>query len=122
MNRPGEEWVWPELIDLLLEQQRIRAEVDKLLAGKNAFDDLVDLAVQERLATRNDDDRRATFIDSVEAFGDAQALIEDRIGVVDLTATGTGQVAAEQRLQHQHERVAFHAAQMRALNIGEEPN
>ena len=53
-----------------------------------------------------------------EAFGDAEPLVQDRVGIVDLAAAGAGQVAAEQRLQHQHERVAPDAAQMPPHDIG----
>src|SRR5215472_3680191 len=90
MNRPGKERVRLELVDLLLEQQRVRAQVDEFLASEDALNDLVDLAVQEWLAAGNDNDRCAAFVYCFEALGDAQALIEDRIGVVDLATSGTG--------------------------------
>ena len=70
----------------------------------------VDLAMQQRLAARDHDHRRAAFLDRFEAFIDAQALIEDRVGVVDLAAAGAGEIATEQRLEHQHERIAPHAS------------
>src|SRR5438067_1558155 len=71
MNRPREERVWGELIDLLLKQQRVRAKIDKFLAGEDALDDIVDLAVQERLAPSNDDHGGAALVDRFEALGDA---------------------------------------------------
>ena len=65
-----------------------------------------------------DDHRRAAFVDRLEAFVDAEALIEDRVGIVDLAAAGAGEVAAEQRLQHQNQRIAPDAAQMLRHDIG----
>jgi len=50
MDRPGEERVGLELLDLLFEQERVRAQIDKFLAGEDALDDLVDLAVQQSQA------------------------------------------------------------------------
>src|SRR3989442_1995369 len=90
MDRPGEEGVRREQVDLFLEQQRVGAEVDEFFAGDDALDDLLDLTVQQRLATGNDDDRRAAFIDRLEAFADAEALVEDRVGIIDLAAAGAG--------------------------------
>ena len=37
-------------------------------------------------------------------FG-GEVLLEDVGGVLDLAASGAGQVAAEERLQHQHQRI-----------------
>ena len=115
VHGPGEERVRLEQVDLLFEQQRVGAEIDEFLAGDQALDDLLDLAVQQRLAAGDDDDRRAAFVDRFEALGDAEPLVQDRVGIVDLAAAGAGQVAAEQRLQHQHERIAPDAAQMRPM-------
>ena len=78
----------------------------------------VDLVMQERLAAGNDDDRRAAFVDGLEAFLDAQPLVQDRVRIVDLAAPGAGEVAAEQRFQHQDERVALDTAQVATQNIG----
>ncbi len=41
--------------------------------------------------------------------------------VLDLAAAGAGQVAAEQRLQHQHQRVALHARNALLHHIGADP-
>ena len=85
-------------------------------------DDLVDLAVQQRFAARDDDDRRAAFIGRRDALVDTQALVEDRVGIVDLAAAGAGEVAAEQRLEHQHERIAPDALEVLSDDIGADPD
>jgi hypothetical protein len=100
-----------EQVELLLEQQRVGAERDELLARHEAAHDLADLLVDQRLAAGNRHHRRAAFIGRVPAFLRRHAAVEDGIRIVDLAATDTGEVAAEQRLQHQHEGVAFAAKQ-----------
>src|SRR5262249_32721698 len=45
-------------------------------------------------------------------------LVQYRIGIIDLAATSTSEVAAKQRLQHQHKRVALDSAQMLAEHVG----
>ena len=68
-----------------------------------------DFLVQQRLAAGDRHHRRAALVDRLHALGDRQALVQDLGRIVDLAAAGAGQVAAEQRLQHQHQRVALAA-------------
>ncbi len=74
--------------------------------------------MQKRLAAGEHDDRRAALVDRLHAVGDRQALIQDLVGIVDLAAARASEVAAEQRLEHQHQGIAFAAAQMLADDIG----
>ena len=62
--------------------------------------------MQQRLAAGDRDHRRAALVDRLEALLDAEALVQDQVRVVDLAAAGAGEVAAEERLEHQHERIA----------------
>ena len=105
----GEEQIGRRLeqVQLLLQQQRVGAQRDELLARHDALDDLADLLVDERLAAGDGDHRRAALVDGVEAFLYRKSLVQDRVGIVDLAAPEAGEIAAEQRLQHQHERVAL---------------
>ena len=48
---------------------------------------------------------RAALIDRPEALLGGQLALQDVGRVLDLAAAGAGQVAAEQRLQHQHQRI-----------------
>ena len=118
MDRPDEIGIGLEEIELLLQQQRVGAEIDEFLARDDALDDLLDLAVEQRLAAGDRHHRRAAFVDRFEAFCDRQALVQDRVGIVDLAAAGAGEVAAEQRLQHQHERIALDAHEALLRHIG----
>ena len=77
------------------------------VARDGAFDDLLDLAMQQWLATGDHHHRGAALVDRFHAFGDGQALVQNFRWIVDLAAAGTGQIAAEQWLQHQYQRVAL---------------
>jgi hypothetical protein len=96
-----------ELAELLFQQQRVGAERDELLARHDAFHDRADVLVDQRLATRDRHHRRAALVDRIEAFLHREPAIEDRIRIIDLAAAGACEVAAEQRLQHQDERIAL---------------
>jgi hypothetical protein len=63
--------------------------------------------MDERLAPRNGDHRRAALVGGVEAFLDRQPAIENGIGIVDLAASDARQIAPKQRFEHEHERIAF---------------
>src|SRR5579885_1321554 len=46
-----------------------------------------------------------------------QPLLQDLLRIVDLAAAGAGEIALEQRLQHEHQRVALLAAQLLAHDV-----
>src|SRR5260370_15947423 len=94
-------------MQLLLQEQRVRAERDELLLGDQALHDLPDLAVDQRLAAGDGHHRRAAFIHRVEAFLDGEPTIEDGIRIVELAATYACKITTTQRLQHHHERITF---------------
>ena len=98
-----------EEIDLLFQQQRVGAQVDVLLARDQALDDLVDLRMHQRLAAGNGDHRRAALVHRAEAFLRREVLLEHVRRILDFAAAGARQVAAKQRLQHQHQRIALAA-------------
>ena len=50
---------------------------------------------------------RAAFVDGLEALLGRQVLLQDVGGVLDLAAAGAGEIAAEERLEHQHERISL---------------
>ena len=93
--------------DLFLEQQRVGAEVDVFLARDQAFDDLVDLRMHQRFAAGDGDHGRAAFVDGFKTFFGRKVFLENVRRILDLAAARAGQVAAEQRLQHQDQRVAL---------------
>ena len=94
-------------MQLLFQEQRIGAQRHELLARDDALDDLADLLVDQRFAARDGDHRRAAFVDRVEAFLDRQPLVEDGVRIIDLAAAEAGEVATEQRFQHQHKRITL---------------
>ena len=98
-----------EQVDLFFQQQRVGAEVNVLLARDQALDDLADLGMHQRLAAGDGDHGRAAFVDRAEAFVGREVLLEHVRGILDFAAAGAGQIAAKQRLQHQHQRIALAA-------------
>src|SRR5690606_39336838 len=121
MDRPGEIRRRLVFVDLLLEQQRVRAEIDELLARDDAAYDLGHLLVNQRLAARDRDDRCAALVDGAQRVLDAHALSQDLVRIVDLSAAGTSQIALEQRLKHQHERIPFVALELLLDDVARYP-
>ena len=117
MNRPGEVRRRVVVVHLLLHQQRIGAQVHKLLARHDALDDFGHVLVDQRLTTRNRHHRRPALVHGVERVFHAHALLENILGMIDLAATRAGQVALEQRLQHQHQRVFFFTSKLLAHDV-----
>ena len=73
--------------------------------------------MNQRLTACNRYDRRPAFVDCLHALLDAQTFIQDLIGVIDLAAARAGQIAAEQRLEHQHQRIALTPSQLLADQV-----
>src|SRR5215813_6209770 len=93
------------------QQNRIGAQIDESLAAHDTGDDLRHLFVDERFAAGDGNDWRAALVDCMQSVGDAHAPLQHLFRIVDLAAPGTGKIALEQGLQHQHQRVAPLTAQ-----------
>src|SRR5262245_35325639 len=109
--RPGEEYAWLVLRKPFLHKQCVGAKVDELLARDDAAHDFRQLLVQQRFAAGDGDNRRTTFVDGMQRVLDGHILVQDRIGIVDFSASGASQVASEQRLKHQDQRITLSAGQ-----------
>src|SRR6266566_1975336 len=118
MHGPDEVRARLEQMEPFLQQQSIRAQVDELAPRNDAGSDRRDLLVQQGLSAGDGDDRRAAIIDGLQAFVDRQALVEDLVGVIDLAAASARQIAAEERLEHEHQRVPFAPRQLLANDVG----
>src|SRR5207302_95867 len=66
-----------------------------------------DLRMHQRLTTGDGDHRRAALFHGGKTLFRREVFLEDVRGILDLAASGAGQVAAEERLQHEDERVAL---------------
>ena len=73
--------------------------------------------VDQRLAARDRNDRRAALIDRGQAFLDGEPFAQDLVGIRDLPAARALEVALEQRLEHEHERIARLAAQLLVQDV-----
>ena len=96
------------LIELALEQNRIGTEIDIAFLGDEALDDLGHIGMDQRLAAGNTDDRCAAFLGCRPTLFGCQTLIEDVVGVLDLAASGAGQIATEERFQHEDQGISLH--------------
>src|ERR1700730_9859406 len=73
--------------------------------------------MEQRFAAWDRDHWRAALFDRLEAVFRRKLRLQDVRGILDLSAAGARQVAAEQRLQHQHERILLPAHQLLLQNI-----
>jgi hypothetical protein len=92
-------------VEPLLEEDGVRAKIDVLLPRDQLRHEPPDLRVHERLAARDGHDGGAALVDGLETLLDGEVLPEDLARILDLAAARTGEVAAEQRLEHEDERV-----------------
>src|SRR5262249_60036744 len=109
----GEEQVrrWFELVELLLQKKGVGAQRDKFLTRHDAFDDGPNILMDQRFAAWDCHHWGAALVHRSEALLDRKPSIEDRIGIIDLATTGAREVAPEQRLEHDHQRIALAAKQ-----------
>ena len=95
---------------LALQQHGVGAQVDVDLAPHELGDHLVDVGVQQRLAAGDRHHRRAALLDRADDVLDRQPLAQDVGRVLDLPAARAREVAREQRLDLDDERVVLAAA------------
>ena len=75
------------------------------------------------LAAGDGDHRRAALVHRAQALLHRELLPEHVAGILDLAAAGARQVAAEERLQHQHQRVALAALDLLLQDVrGDRPH
>src|SRR6185437_3519173 len=85
-------------------EEGVGAEVDVSLAPHQGGHDRIDLLVHERLAAGDRHHRRAALLHGVDALLDREPPAQDGIRMLDLAATGAGEVALIQRLELEDER------------------
>lgn len=105
-------------IDFAFEEEGVGTEVYVFFAGDKAFDDFINLGMNEGFASRDGDHGGSALICCVPALLGCESFIENVIRILDFTATSAGKVATEKRLEHQDEGIAFVAAEFLSENIG----
>ena len=95
------------ILERLLEKERIRAEVDVLLAFDQLFDEFRYVGVEQRFSAWNRDHGSAAVIDRLQGVLETHIPLQDVGWILNLAASGTSQVATEQRLQHEYQRIVF---------------
>ena len=89
-----------ELVEFLVEQESVGTEINVLLARQDAFNDLCNAGMHERLASGDAHHGCATLVHRLEAFFRAEVFLQNMGRVLDLSAAGASQVAPHQRFQH----------------------
>ncbi len=117
MHREGEVLRRRKLRQLLFEFKRVGTEINVLLARDQPVDDLDDLRMQQRLAAGNRDHRRAALFHCGKTLFGGELLFEDVGRILHLAASGAGQRAAEERLQHQRQGIALDARELLLQHI-----
>ena len=118
VDAEGEVFCGFKEIELPLEEEGVGAKVDVFFAGDEAFDDRIDLGMDQRFAARDGDHRGAALVGGVPALLGGKAFIKDVIGILDFTATCAGKVAAEEGLEHKDKRIPFDPTQLLPEYVG----
>src|SRR5262245_26164133 len=117
MDAEGEKLRGLILIELSLHQNRIGAEIDIPLLINQPTDDLGHFWMDHGFTTRDAHNWSPAFLRCSPTLLRCKPLIEHMIRILNLSAAGTGQIAAEERLQHQHERIPLYPTQLLGKHI-----
>ena len=102
VNVQGEIGMGLHLVQSLLQQKTVGAQVNMLAPLQDPFDKLIYVRVEERFSAGNGYDRRRAFINRPETFFQGHHLL-DRVGVLaDSAAAGTGEIAEMGRFKHEN--------------------
>jgi hypothetical protein len=112
VDAEGEVFAGLEEIDFFLQKQGVGAEVDVFFALDEAFNDFLDLGMEEGFAAGDGDHGSAAFFNSIEALLGSEVFLEDVWRVLDFAAAGAGEVTAEEGFEHEDEGVPFIAAEL----------
>lgn len=105
VNAKGEIFRGLKEIHFLLQQQRVGAKINVFFPRDETIDDFVDFIVDEGFATGDADHRSTALISGGPALLGREAFIKNVVRVLDFSATGTGEITAEKRLEHEHEGI-----------------
>src|SRR5215469_2601403 len=110
-----------ELVQLLRQQQRVRAQEHELLPLHQLADQDVDLRVHERLAARDRHHGSPALLHGGERLLNRHPLLQHAGRLLDLAAARAFEVAGEQGLQLDDQRELLVAAQFLAHQVAPHP-
>ena len=111
MNGEGKVLRRRELVQPLLEFERVGAHIHILLTRNQSVYDVHNLRMQQRFAAGDGHHGHAALFHGRKTLLGRELLLQNMRRILHFAAARAGQVAAEQRLQHEHQRktlVAFH--------------
>src|SRR5262249_14302383 len=94
------------LLELFLQQDSVRAQIDVFAARHQLGHERADIRVHERLTAGDRYHRCAALLHGGQALRHSEMLAQDVAGILDLAAPCAREVAAEQRLEHQAQGIA----------------
>ena len=106
-----------KLIDLLLEQQRIRADNHDFFASHEFVHEFWKLFVDQWFAAGDRDNRSAALFDRGETLLEAQTLAQRFGGMLNLSAARAREVTLIEWLEFHHQRVLLNARQLFAEDV-----
>ena len=118
VDAEGEVFCGFKEIELPLEEEGVGAEVYVFFAGDEAFDDFIDLGMDQGFTAGDGDHRGPALIRRVPALLGCESFIENVIGILDFTATCAGKVTTEEGFEHEDKGIAFVATDFLSENIG----
>jgi len=122
VHREREVRRWCEEVQLLLEQERIGAQVHVALARHQCRDYLIDLLVHQRLSAGDRDHGGLAFLDGVDALLHREPALQDGVLVLDLAAPRAREVALVEGLELEDEREFLVAPQPLSGHIRSNPH
>lgn len=105
-------------IDFAFEEEGVGAEVYVFFTGDEAFDDFIDLGMDQGFTAGDGDHRGPALIRRVPALLGCESFIENVIGILDFAATCAGKVTTEEGFEHEDKGIAFVATDFLSENIG----
>ena len=109
-------------VEFAFEEKGVGAEIDVFFAGDESLDDFIDLGMDEGFAAGDGNHGGTALVRGRPALFRSEAFAENVIRVLDFAAPGAGEVATEEGLEHENERVAFVSAQFLPENVrGDRP-
>src|ERR1051325_3992491 len=75
--------------------------------------------VNQWFAASDRNNRSTTFFDRCNAFRRTHPPIENVFRIIDLAASGAGEITPEERLEHQHERIPLDTAETLVQDVSE---
>src|SRR5579872_407336 len=118
VNAEGQIFAGPEKMNFLLQQQRIRAQINVFPPRHQPLNNLRNLRMHQRFAARNRNHGRAALLNRAKTLLRRKIFFQNVRRILNLPATRASQIAAEQRLQHEYQWVLLATGELLPKHVG----